>query len=132
MGLINELGDAATSIMDFFGEVLDSVGSAYDSIFMFYNMLEEFDNRIVAMIDNCGSSEFDGMPINKAIATFHYVVGDTIFYLIYLVVLFGCLWTVYKIVLVIYEYFKKYISQLSGGVNSKGQLSNMLSRLFFR
>lgn len=97
MKVVEDLVNAASSLLDFFGEIVNSIVSAFEGLAMFYSMLVEFDNRIVAMIDNCGTNEFGGMPINKAIATFHYVVGDIIFYLIYLVVLFGCLWTVYKI-----------------------------------
>lgn len=130
MKVIDSLVNAVSSLLDFFGEIIDSIVSAFDGLIMFYNMLIEFDERIVAMIDNCGSNEFGGMPINKAIATFHYVVGDIIFYLIYLVVLFGCLWTVYKIVLIIYTYLKMYVSQLSNGVSSKGQMTNLLTGLF--
>lgn len=130
MKVVNDLANAVTSLLDFFGEIVNSIVSAFDGLAMFYYMLIEFDERIVSMIDNCGSDEFSGMPINKAIATFHYVVGDVIFYLIYLVVLFGCLWTVYKIVLVIYNYLKMYVSQLSDGASSKGQMTNVLTKLF--
>lgn len=130
MKVVEDLVNAASSLLDFFGEIVNSIVSAFDGLAMFYYMLIEFDGRIVAMIDNCGSKEFSGMPINKAIATFHYVVGDIIFYLIYLVVLFGCLWTVYKIVLVIYNYLKMYVSQLSDGASSKGQMTNVLTKLF--
>ncbi len=130
MKVVEDLVNAASSLLDFFGEIVNSIVSAFEGLAMFYSMLVEFDNRIVAMIDNCGTNEFGGMPINKAIATFHYVVGDIIFYLIYLVVLFGCLWTVYKIVLVIYNYLKMYVSQLSDGVSSKGQMTNVLTKLF--
>ena len=108
MNILKDLANAASSLLDFFQNIIDSIVSAFTGLAMFYNMLIEFDERIVAMIDNCGSKEFDGLPINEAIATFHYVVGDIIFYLIYLVVLYGCLWTVYKIVLIIYKYLKKY------------------------
>lgn len=130
MNLIEGIANIGTSLLEFFGEIVDSIGSAIEGLAMFHTMLEEFDDRIVEMIDNCGSTEFDGLPINEAIATFHYVVGDVIFYLIYLVILYGCLWTIYKIVMIIYDFFQKYIQQLSSGVSSKGQFSTLLSKIF--
>lgn len=129
MNLIEDFANIGSSLLEFFDEIVDGIGSAIKGLTMFHTMLEEFDDRIVAMIDNCGSSEFDGLPVNEAIATFHYVVGDIIFYLIYLVVLYGCLWTIYKIVMIIYSFFQKYVEQLSGGISSKGQFSALLTKI---
>lgn len=130
MNLIDKLSDAGSKLLDFFQNFIDMIATAIDALKSFYDMLDEFDKRVVAMVDNCGTTEFDGLPVVEAISTFHYVVGDIIFYLIYLVVLFGCLWTIFKLVLLIYAKVKEFISQLSSGVTSKTQFSSMLTKIF--
>lgn len=130
MNLINKLSSAPSALKNFFQEFIDMIATAIQALQSFYDTLNTFDKRIVAMVDNCGASEFDGMPVVKAIATYHYVVGDVVFYLIYIVVLLGCLWTIFKIVLLIYKYVRDFISQLSGGVVSSAQFSSLLTKLF--
>lgn len=130
MNLINKLSSAPSALKNFFQEFIDMIATAIKALQSFYDTLDKFDKRIVAMVDNCGASEFDGMPVVKAIATYHYVVGDVVFYLIYIVVLLGCLWTIFKIVLLIYKYVRDFISQLSGGVVSSAQFSSLLTKLF--
>lgn len=130
MNIIESLLKAPQGILDNFLTLLDMIKNALTGLSMFYNLLKEFDDKVVAMVDNCGTNEFDGLPVVKAIATFHYVVGDIIFYLIYLVILFGCLWTIYKIVVLMYNLAKMLFNQLSNGVSSKGQLTSLLSKVF--
>ena len=130
MNIIESLLKAPQGILDNFLTLLDMIKNALTGLSMFYNLLKEFDDKVVAMVDNCGASEFDGLPVVKAIATFHYVVGDIIFYLIYLVILFGCLWTIYKLVVLMYNLAKMLFNQLSNGVSSKGQLTSLLSKVF--
>lgn len=130
MNLIDELGNAGNRLLDFFQNFIDMITTAIVALKSFYDMLDEFDQRVVAMVDNCGATEFDGLPVVEAISTFHYVVGDVIFYLIYLVVLFGCLWTIFKLVLLIYAKVKEFMSQLTSGVTSKAQFSTVLTKIF--
>lgn len=130
MNLIDKLVNAPSVLLNFFQEFLDMVSTGIAALQSFYTALETFDNRIVAMVDNCGASEFEGMPVVKAIATYHYVVGDVVFYLIYIVVLFGCLFTIFKLILLMYKYIRDFISNLSGGVVSSTQFSSLLTKLF--
>lgn len=130
MNLIDKLSSAPSALKNFFQEFIDMIATAIKALQSFYDTLDKFDKRIVAMVDNCGTTEFDGLPVVEAIATYHYVVGDVVFYLIYIVVLLGCLWTIFKIVLLIYKYVREFISQLSGGVVSSAQFSSLLTKLF--
>lgn len=130
MNLIETLESAGDKFLDFFQDFIDMITTAIEALKTFYELLDDFDNRIVAMVDNCGATEFDGLPVVEAISTFHYVVGDVIFYLIYIIVLYGCLWTIFKLLLLIYAKIKDLTSQLSGGVVSKVQFSSLLSKIF--
>ena len=130
MNPIESLMDAPAKLKEFFQNFIDMIATAIEALKTFYDLLQEFDERVVSMVDNCGSTEFDGLPVVEAISTFHYVVGDVIFYLIYIVVLFGCLWTIFKLVLLIYSHVRDFIAQLSGGVVSSTQFSTLLTKLF--
>lgn len=129
MNLLESLADAVSKIGEFFTKFLEMVGLAIVALKEFYDMLVEFDDRIVRMVDNCGSSEFDGLPVIKAIATYHYVVGDIVFYLMYMVILFGCLFTIYKLLLLMYRLVSNFFSSITG-VSGSGKLSGLLSKIF--
>lgn len=101
--MIDNSLEAPSKLIQYFNDFVDMLKTAIYAMTTFYNMLVDFDNRIVAMVDNCGSTEFDGLPVNKAIATVHYVVGDVIFYLLYMLILFGCLFTIYKLIWLIID-----------------------------
>lgn len=130
MNLLEGLENIGSDLLDFFQTFVDMIVNAISAMQTFYELLDEFDTRVVAMVDECGTNEFTGLPVKEAIGTFRYVVGDVIFYLIYLVVLFGCLWTIFKLVILIYAKVKEFTSQLSGGITSKAQFSTLLSKVF--
>lgn len=109
MNLFSSLSDAASGIVDFFSDFVDMIKTSITALQTFYDMLVDFDERIVNMVDNCGSSEFDGLPVIKAIATYHYAVGDVVFYLMYMVILIGCLFTVYRIVVLLFQALMKLV-----------------------
>ncbi len=127
--LVNELSEIPSKIIDFFMYIVDMIFSVVDALKTFYDMLVEFDGRIVQMAESCGTSEFTGMPVVEAIGTFRYLVGDVAFYMIYLTILFGCLLTIYKLVVLLYEAVDGLIMQLTGN-NCKALLSSLLNKIF--
>jgi len=130
MNLIESFSGIGDGIKNFFQDFVDMISTASEALKTFYELLDEFDTRIVAMVDDCGATEFDGLPVVKAIATYHYVVGDVVFYLMYIIILFGCLWTIFKLIMLAYQAFKMLISNASDSVMSSSQLSVLLSKLF--
>ncbi len=130
MNIIDNPLEAPSKLIQFFNDFVDMLKTAIYAMNTFYNMLVDFDNRIVAMVDNCGSTEFDGLPVNKAIATVHYVVGDVIFYLLYMLILFGCLFTIYKLIWLIIDCVINFITQLKGGTLSTVNFSSLVGKLF--
>lgn len=130
MNIIDNPLEAPSKLIQFFNDFVDMLKTAIYAMNTFYNMLVDFDNRIVAMVDNCGSTEFDGLPVNKAIATVHYVVGDVIFYLLYMLILFGCLFTIYKLIWLIIDCVINFITQLKGGTLSTVNFSSIVGKLF--
>lgn len=128
--MIDNSLEAPSKLIQYFNDFVDMLKTAIYAMTTFYNMLVNFDNRIVAMVDNCGSTEFDGLPVNKAIATVHYVVGDVIFYLLYMLILFGCLFTIYKLIWLIIDCVINFITQLKGGTMNPVSFSSLIGKLF--
>ena len=128
MELIDAIENGLSTLGDFFSDLADVVTSAIEALVMFCNMLDEIDARVVAMTDSCGTAEFAGMPINEAISTFRYACGDVIFYLLYLSILFGCLWTIWKLVLLIFKGLQSMWG--SNGTFSKTGFTSVFQKLF--
>ena len=128
--MIDNSLEAPSKLIQYFNDFVDMLKTAIYAMTTFYNMLVDFDNRFVARVDNCGSTEFDGLPVNKAIATVHYVVGDVIFYLLYMLILFGCLFTIYKLIWLIIDCVINFITQLKGGTMNPVSFSSLIGKLF--
>ena len=120
--------DIPGKIVSFFQSILDMITSVISALHTLYTTLQEFDTMIIDMADTNGTSQFTGMPVVEAISTFRYLVGDVAFYMIYLTVLFGCLWTIYVLVTKLYEAIDALISQITG-YNIKEHLSSLLFKL---
>ena len=119
--LIGSTLDIPGKIVGFFQTILDMITSVLSALQTLYTM-------IINMTDTNGSSQFSGMPVVEAIGTFRYLVGDVAFYMIYLTVLFGCLWTIYVLVTKLYEAMDALISQVTG-YSVKENLSSLLTKL---
>ena len=128
MNFIESVNGALDGIKAFFVECVEIVTSAMEALILFCDMLDELDARVVSMVDNCGSSEFVGLPINEAISTFRYVVGDVIFYLLYLAIMFGCLFTIWKLIMLIYSGLKNIKG--SGGFLSPSSFASSFGKIF--
>lgn len=126
--LIGSTLDIPGKIVGFFQTILDMITSVLSALQTLYTTLQDFDNMIINMTDTNGSSQFSGMPVVEAIGTFRYLVGDVAFYMIYLTVLFGCLWTIYVLVTKLYEAIDALISQVTG-YSVKENLSSLLTKL---
>ena len=73
-----------------------------DSLFLFKDTLQNFEKNIDDMINSINSgSSCNGLPLIECIATYRYFVGDFAFLLTYSLILFGCLWTIYKLLILI-------------------------------
>lgn len=92
--------------------------------------LDNFGNTIQGMIDNMASVTSDtGIPITEAIGTIRYCVGDPIYFTMYLIILFGVLFTVVKLVNVVIRQIIK-ISEVFTSLGGKQGVINKIKSLF--
>lgn len=129
--LIDTIGNLPGKLVEFFQEVVDMITSVYESLCTFLGMLNDFDETIVAMTESCGTSEFVGMPIVDSIGMFRYLVGDIAFMMIYFSILIGCLFTIYKLVVLLFEGLDA-LSLQAYGVTSKNLFSNLVGKILNR
>ncbi len=126
---VSSIGDVIDKVLGFFSKIVEGIMTAIEALNTLYEMLCDFDARVIQMAESCGSTEFVGMPVNEAISTFRYLTGDVCFMMIYLTVLFGCLFTIYKLVTLLYEAIDALVLQVSG-VSCKSFFSGLLGKIF--
>lgn len=127
--MIESFQNIGSSILELLQSILSAVGSIFTALSDFNTLLGDFDDRIQLMTASCGSSEFTGMPIVDAIGTFRYLVGDLAFFMIYFTVLVGCLLTIYKIVVLLFDAVCSLKENISGGT-SQGSISTLVTKIF--
>lgn len=127
--MLEGFGNIFDAAQELFQGILDALVSVFLALQDFNTMLGDFDYRIQQMTASCGSSEFTGMPIVDAIGTFRYLVGDLAFYMIYITVLIGCLLTIYKLVVLIFDAISSLLENVTGGA-SKGALGRLVNKIF--
>lgn len=130
MNLLDSIDSFWDILSTLWTTLVDMITSAVEALITFHTMLDEFDARIIAMTDSCGVTEFDGLPVVEAIAMYRYLVGDVVFYLIYMLVLFGCLFTIFKLVVLIYAKFNQLTESFTGSAASSSNFMGLLTKLF--
>lgn len=126
--IFDSVSEIPGKIVDFFQMIIDTIVLVIDALKTFYVMLQDFDKRIISMADSCGSSEFTGMPVIEAISTFRYLTGDVAFYMIYFTVMSGCLFTIYKLLCLLYTAVDLLVEKITGKSLS-GNISGLLSKI---
>lgn len=128
MSFIETFEGIGTAIIEVVQLILDAFVSVFNALNEFYNMLKEFNGMIIAMTKDPSSST--GLPVVDAIGVFRYLVGDMAFYVIYMAVLFGCLFTIYKLVCLLMEAYHALKEQTTAGSYSSNALVEMLTKFF--
>lgn len=128
--MLEGISQMKDSIMNLLQDILDAIVGVIQAMFNLNDMLNEFDLKIQQMTDSCGASEFTGMPIVDAIGTFRYLVGDLAFYMIYFTVLIGCLLTIYKILVLLFDALSALWDNITGG-SSKDFFSEIFDKNFY-
>lgn len=128
MTYIETFEDIGVAILGVVELILEMFVNVYEALNEFYSMLKEFNDMVVSMTKN--PSVNTGLPVVEAIGVFRYLVGDVIFYIIYLAVLFGCLFTIYKLVCLLMEGYHALKEQATAGSYSGQALVDMLFNFF--
>lgn len=107
-----------SKILSILGGIMTGV---IDAITMLYDALIDITAWVDNMITALTSGSTNGLPLLEGIGAYRYLVGDLVFYLTYVTIVIGCLFTIYKLIQLIYK-------ELSGSMSS-GLMSTLFSKL---
>lgn len=121
------------------GSILDNIGKFLDFIFTFfskivsalsnfYGTLNEINNYVIELGDSAKSGITNGIPILDSVGLYRYLMGDPVFYLTYILVLSGCLFTIYKLVLLLIKTFKQLKDNINNASKTKNGIIFLLSK----
>nr|WP_295683676.1 hypothetical protein [uncultured Lachnoclostridium sp.] len=82
-----------------------------EAIKMLYDALIDITAWIDNMITALNTGNVSGLPILQGVGAYRYLVGDLVFYLTYVTIVIGCLFTIYKLFQLIYK-------EISGSMQS--------------
>lgn len=122
--------DFINDIIGYITDIFDGLLSAAEALFEFENKLVEFDNYILSMVEAARGGTVNGLPINQAIGTFRYLVGDLAFSMFYFLILFGCMFTIWHLCMLIWNSVSDLKNQAAGGGTSLAGFAGMLGKLF--
>ena len=122
-GIIQGIGNLIEFIVGFFA-------TTTDSLTQFYSTLSEINHYIVMWIASADGAD-TGLPVLASIGAYRYLVGEGAFYMTYLSLLCGCLFTIAKLTYMLSDLFKK----LSDKINAKDSktasgLLNLVTKFF--
>ena len=88
--LIENIGSFFSFIFTFFGNIVSAITNFYDT-------LVEINTYVIELGDSAQSGVTGGLPVLESVGLYRYLMGDPVFYMTYILVLAGCLFTIYKL-----------------------------------
>ena len=115
MGTITDiLGNIGTVIGDFFDNIITAFGTSVEALKDFIDELESFKDQLITMSEAAANGEMYDLPIYQSIGMVRYVIGETAFRLMYVMIAFGCLMTIFQIVMLLYQAWKNVTKSATG------------------
>lgn len=126
MQWVENITNIPNKIVEIVALILSAFSEVASALQDFYNTLLELKDTILGMVVDPSSGS--GLPVYEAIGLVRYLVGDVIFHIIYIIVLIGCLATIYKLVCLLMEGWNALKEQVSAGSYSGNALSSIISK----
>lgn len=121
--LIENIGSFFSFIFTFFGNIVSAITNFYDT-------LVEINTYVIELGDSAQSGVTGGLPVLESVGLYRYLMGDPVFYMTYILVLAGCLFTIYKLILLFVKTFKEMKENITSGGKTKSALVGILGKLF--
>lgn len=126
MEWIENIANIPNKIIEVISLILSAFTEVSAALQDFYTTLVELKDTVLGMVVDPSSGS--GLPVYEAIGMVRYLVGDVIFHIIYIVILIGCLTTIYKLVCLIMEGWHALKEQVSAGSYSGNAISSIISK----
>ena len=126
MQWVENITNIPNKIVEIVALILSAFSEVASALQDFYNTLLELKDTILGMVVDPSSGS--GLPVYESIGLVRYLVGDVIFHVIYIIVLIGCLATLYKLVCLLMEGWNALKEQVSAGSYGGNALSSIFSK----
>ena len=127
-GFLN--GNILESIASFFEFIFTFIGNVVMAMTNFYDTLVEVNTYVIELGNSAQSGITNGMPVLETVGLYRYLMGDPVFYMTYILVVTGCLFTIYKLVLLFIKTFKEMRNSITGNGKTSVGLVGLLSKIF--
>lgn len=125
-----EGGNLLDIIDNFFSFVIQFIGNLVNALIQFYDILVESNNYVNTLVDGATSGSVEGLPLLETIGAYRYLVTDPIFYLTYILILSGCLFTIYKLCLLLISAWNHTKESIMSGSSTSSGLLSSLNKIF--
>lgn len=126
MNLFETIAELPSKIIWIVSLILDALSEVSSALKDFYDTLSELKDTILQMVVDPASG--NGLPVTESIGLVRYLVGDVIFHVIYIIILIGCLATLYKLVCLLLDAWHALKEQVSAGSYSGNAISSIISK----
>ena len=123
-------GNIVDIIKNIFTTIFTIIVAVIDYIFKFAETLMEINLYILNMINSVESRNVDGLPFLEVIGAYRFLVGDTIFYLTYMMIISGAFFTLYKLLLVLYRRYTDAKKDTTSSSNSLKSIFTIITNFF--
>ncbi|MDD3253689.1 MAG: hypothetical protein PHV18_14150 [Lachnospiraceae bacterium] len=96
----------------------------------FYDVLTELNGYVVELGDSAQSSITGGLPLLELIGAYRYLIGDPVFYMTYILVIAGCLFTIFKLAMLLHQAFAKMKESIASNSKTSAGIISSLAKFF--
>lgn len=123
-------GSVLSGITSFFDFIFTFIGNIVSAMRNFYSTLVEINAYVIDLGNSAQSGITNGLPVLETVGLYRYLMGDAVFYMTYILVVTGCLFTIYKLVLLFIKTFKEMNSTITGNGKTSAGLLSHISKIF--
>lgn len=118
-----------TGIIDMFFSIIYGLVSALTA---FYDLLVNVNAYVVALCVSCKNGNLEGLPLINIIGLYRYIVTDPVFLMTYLLILTGCFFTIYKLIILLIKTYSMIKNGVSTGKHTKITFLEYLKNKIFK
>lgn len=117
-------GGILDMLKNLFQYIITFFSTCADSLHQFYDTIGEINGYVRSWITAFSGGESQ-LPVFTSIGAYRYLVGEGAFYITYIAILCGCLFTIFKLVYILYRLFEKLQNKIAN--KNPKTLSGLLS-----
>lgn len=128
-GFGNNIIDVISKIIDLVFSIISGVLTA---LVNFYQTLINVNDYMSVLVDSCKNNNAGSLPLIDIIGLYRFIVTDPVFYMTYMLVLVGCFFTIYKLIVLLIQGYTMIRDGVSVGKNTKVSFLEYLKRKIFK